>query len=96
MHKKDFPPFVIFESIFHQCNETNETTLIHWGQVTHICVGDLTIIGSDNGLLPVQHQAIIWTSGGVLLIGHQEQTSMKFNQHSHIFIQEYASMRWLA
>ena len=24
--------------------------LIHWGRVTHICVGCLTIIGSDNGL----------------------------------------------
>ena len=24
--------------------------LTHWGRVTHICVGKLTIIGSDNGL----------------------------------------------
>ena len=24
--------------------------LFHWGRVTHICVGNLTIIGSDNGL----------------------------------------------
>ena len=29
----------------------------------------LTIIGSDNGLLPGQHQAIIWTNTGILLIG---------------------------
>ena len=43
--------------------------LIHWGRVTHICVGKLTIIGSDNGLSPGRRQAIIWTSGGVLLIG---------------------------
>ena len=21
----------------------------HWGQMTHICIGNLTIIGSDNG-----------------------------------------------
>ena len=27
--------------------------LTHWGRVTHICVGNLTIIGSDNGLSPV-------------------------------------------
>ena len=27
-----------------------------------------TIIGSDNGLLPVWHQAIIWTNGGMILI----------------------------
>ena len=26
--------------------------LTHWGRVTHICVGKLTIIGSNNGLSP--------------------------------------------
>ena len=40
----------------------------HWGRVTHICVGKLTIIGSDNGLSPRRRQAIIWTSAGILLI----------------------------
>ena len=43
--------------------------LTHWGRVTHICVGKLTIIGSDNGLSPGRHQAIIWTNTGILLIG---------------------------
>ena len=43
--------------------------LTHWGWVTHICVGKLTIIGSDNGLLPGRRQAIIWTSAGILSIG---------------------------
>ena len=38
-------------------------------QVTHICVGNLTIIGPDNGLSPGQRQAIIWTNAGILLIG---------------------------
>ena len=42
--------------------------LTHWGRVTHICVGKLTIIGSDNGLSPGRHQAIIWTNTGILLI----------------------------
>ena len=41
----------------------------HWGRVTHICVGKLTIIGSDNGLSPDRRQAIIWTNAGILLIG---------------------------
>ena len=41
----------------------------HWGRVKHICVGNLTIIGSDNGLSPGQRQAIIWTNAGILLIG---------------------------
>ena len=40
----------------------------HWGRVTHICVGELTIIGSDNGLSPERRQAIIWTNAGILLI----------------------------
>ena len=30
---------------------------------------ELTIIGSDNGLSPERHQAIIWTNAGILLIG---------------------------
>ena len=45
------------------------TLLTHWGRVTHICVGKLTSIGSDNGLPPIRRQAIIWTNAGVLLIG---------------------------
>ena len=44
--------------------------LTHWGWVTHICISKLTIIGSDNGLSPTRRQAIIWTSAGILLIGH--------------------------
>ena len=40
----------------------------HWSQVTHIRVGTLTIIGSDNGLGPTRRQAIIWTNAWVLLI----------------------------
>ena len=43
--------------------------LTHWGLVTHICVSELTIIGSDNGLSPGWRQAIIWTNAGILLIG---------------------------
>ena len=43
--------------------------LTHWGRVTHICVGNLTIIGPDNGLSPGRRQAIIWTNAGMLLIG---------------------------
>ena len=43
-------------------------TITHWGRVTHICVSKLTIIGSDNGLSPGRHQAIIWTNAGILLI----------------------------
>ena len=44
-------------------------TITHWGQVTHICVDKLTIIGSDNDLSPGRCQAIIWTNAGIMLIG---------------------------
>ena len=37
--------------------------------MTHICVGNLTIIGSNNGLSPERRQAIIWPNAGILLIG---------------------------
>ena len=43
------------------------------------------IIGSGNGLLPFQHQAITWTNDDLLSIGPQEHTSMKFELKFKIF-----------
>ena len=43
-------------------------TLTHWGRVMHVWVSKLTIIGSDNGLLPGWRQAIILTNAGIWLI----------------------------
>ena len=37
--------------------------------MTHICVVNLTIMGSDNGVSPGRFQAITWTNVGILLIG---------------------------
>ena len=42
---------------------------IIWGRATHICVGNLTIIGSVNGLSPGRRQAIIWANAVILSIG---------------------------
>ena len=42
----------------------------HWGRETQ-----LTIIGSDNGLSPGRHQAILWTNAGIL--NPYEQNSVK-------------------
>ena len=44
-------------------------SLTHWGRVTHICVSNLTTIGSGNGLSPGRRQAITRTNAGILLIG---------------------------
>ena len=43
--------------------------LTHWGRVTLMCVCNLFIVGSDNGLSPGRRQAIIWTNAGILLNG---------------------------
>ena len=43
--------------------------LTYWGRMTHIYIGKLTIIFSDNGLSSERRQAIIWTNAGILLIG---------------------------
>ena len=45
----------------------NCLVLTHWGRMAHICIVKLTIVGSDNGLLPGRRQAIIWTNAGILL-----------------------------
>ena len=58
--------------------------LTHWGRVTHICVGNSPIIGSDNGLSPDRRQAIIWTNAG---------NPVKFNQKYNVYIQENAFER---
>ena len=75
---------IIYEAIttsliifyYTQCVSVNGTrccryhnSLTHSDRVTHICVGKLTIIGSDNGLSPGRRQAIVWTNAGILLIG---------------------------
>ena len=57
--------FVVFQ--FSGCK--NKAYLTHWGRVTHICVGNLTIIGSECDLSPDRRQAIILTNAWILLTG---------------------------
>ena len=67
----------LLKSIFFHCEADlhmwlsylPQVYLTHWGRVTHICVGKITIIVSDNGLSPGRRQAIIRTNAGLLLIG---------------------------
>ena len=72
------------------CNTLYMDTLIHWGRATHIRVMKLIIIGSDNGLSPSRRQSIIWTSAGILLIGHW---GTNFNEIFTI-IQQFWSTHW--
>ena len=59
--------------------------LNHWSRVTHICVGKVLIIGSDNGLSPGGLQAIIWINAVILLIGHLGTNSSDILFEIHIF-----------
>ena len=51
----------------------------------HMCVSKLTIIGSDNGLSPGRHQAIIWTNAGILLMGPKERNFSEILIEIHAF-----------
>ena len=57
--------------------------------MTHNCVGNLTIIASDNGLSPDRRQAIIWTNARVSVNGTlRNKLQWNLNWNSNIFIQE--------
>ena len=60
-------PYLLHVSTHHKVPAV--LILTHWGWVTHICIGQPTSTGSDNGLSPGRRQAIIWTNAGILLIG---------------------------
>ena len=65
--------------------------LVEAGRVKHKCVDNVTIIGSDNGLLLGRRQAIIWANAWIVLIGHLwTNFSGIFNRNPYIFIQENA------
>ena len=58
-----------YDLLLSNYNYTFTISLTHWGRATHICIGKLTIIGSENGLSPGRRQAIIWTNVEILLSG---------------------------
>ena len=64
------------------------SNLTQWGRVTHTCVGNLIIIGSDNGLSAPSHylnqhwNIVNWTL--------RNKLQWNFNRNSNIFIQENA------
>ena len=55
------------------CEFPPQWTSTHWGRVTHICVSDLTSIGSDNGLSPGRRQA--QGSHAVRILGKSRELS---------------------
>ena len=53
----------------------------------HISVNS-TMIGSDDGLSSVWYQVIIWTIGGLFLIGHLANFNEGWRKNQVLFIQE--------
>ena len=78
-----YPPPII--SLYHASRYFDFLT--HWGRVAHICVNNLTIIASDNGVSRSRCQAIIWTSAGIFLIGSigTNFSEILFEMHSFSF-----------
>ena len=62
--------------------------LTHWGRVTHICVCKLTIIGSDNGLSPEWHQAIMNQCWNIVKWTLRNKLQWNFKRNWYIFLQE--------
>ena len=65
------PVLIMFSTCYWCTYSSNNTTTLKLTETEwHIYASvNYTIIGSDNGLLPGRHQAIIWTNDGILLIG---------------------------
>ena len=59
--------------------------LSQWNRVTHICISNITITGSDNGLSSARRQAIIYANAGLLSIG---TLGTNFSEILYISIQE--------
>ena len=61
--------------------------LAHWGHVMHLCICNLAVIGSDNGLSPSRCQTMIWTNAGILI---RNKLQWNANRNSNFFIEENA------
>ena len=66
--------------------------LTYWGRATHICVGNLTTIGPDNGLSPGWRQAINWTNAGIYHWTLRNKIQWNFNPPAPFFL-SFKNMR---
>ena len=79
------PVFFFYWTILLNATCSIKAWLTHWGRVMHICIGNLIIIGSDNGLSPGRRQAIIWANDGILLIRSLETNYSEILSKIHTF-----------
>ena len=64
--------------------------LTHWGRVAHLWVSILTIIGSDNGLLPGWTSHYLNQCWNIVNWSLRNKLQWNFNRNSYISIQENA------
>ena len=62
--------------------------------MTHICVSNPTIIGSNNGLSPIRRQAVIGTNAGILLIQPLGTNFSEMLIEIHIFSLKKMHSKW--
>ena len=74
-----------------QCIQLERFNSLRQGRVTHICVGNLTIIGSDNGLSPGRCQAIYLNQySNIVDWTPRNKLQRNLSRNLYIFIQENA------
>ena len=85
-----YPAYSLPELLMSRYSKNSFSTpqgLTHGGRGMHIYLGNLTIIGTDNDLLPSWCQAIIWTNAGIFVNWTlMNKLQWNFNQNSCIFI----------
>ena len=60
-------------------------SITHWGRATHICIGNLTIFSSGNGLSPGRRQPIIWTNAKIFFKGPLGTNFIEISIEIHTF-----------
>ena len=75
-------PFLWWASI-----QPTSRCLTHWVRVTHLCVSELTIIGSANGLSPSHYMYQCWNNVNSNL---RNKLQWNLKRNSCIFVQENA------
>ena len=79
-----FAKFYMFQCVIL----VSDDCLTHWGRVTHMCLGNLTIIGSDNGLAPNHYLNQCWN---IVNRTYRNKLKWHFDRNWYIFILENGS-----
>ena len=66
--------------------------LTHWDQAKHISDSNLTTIGSDNGLSPRRHQAIIWNNAEIIVRLGTNFNEILMEIHTFLFMKMHLKM----